>query len=115
MSAPSAPRIRADQFGGLIRVMWRAVDDATDYNIYVDSAPNPTGIEDSVADDEVEDNGWFIWWSGVQLGQVFVRVKALNALAEESAYSNEVYRYITSEGDGQTTDPSPALEFRQRI
>lgn len=114
MTAPSAPRItNVRQNGGLVTVWWRPVDGATDYNVYLDSNPNPTLVEDSLVDDDVE-NGWMVWESTLQLGQVFIRIKALNALAEESAYSNEVYRYITSGTDDQQMVLQPGIDIYRR-
>lgn len=111
MTAPAAPRISAvRQNGGFVRISWAEVQDATDYNIYLDSAPAPTGLEDSVSDAEGEGNGYFEWWSPEQIGQVYIRITALNALAEESAYSNEVYRYMTSDSDGMSDIPAPLTE-----
>jgi hypothetical protein len=99
MTAPAAPVIYSRQNSGFVVLRWREVDGATDYNIYMGDTTAPTGIEDSVSDAEVEPNGWFIWTSVEQIGQVHVRVTALNALAEESAYSNERYHYMNSESD----------------
>lgn len=98
MAAPSAPRIRVYNTGEEVRVAWRAVDDATDYNIYLDEVPNPAGVEDSVADDEVEEDGSFVWFSEPQSGHVYVYVTALNALAEESDPSNEVHKFVAVTG-----------------
>lgn len=111
MTAPAAPVIRSRQNAGFIRLAWREVPDATDYNIYMGDTPEPTGIEDQLSDTDVEDNGWFIWTSTEQIGQVHVRVTALNAGAEESAYSNERYHYMNSEQDGMRipNDPTSAL------
>jgi hypothetical protein len=90
--------------GGNIRVAWKAVDDATDYNVYMGDAVNPAGIEDSVADSEAEADGSFVWWSTEQAGFVYVRVTALNSLAEESAYSNERYFYMRQDTENTPTD-----------
>src|SRR5690348_1158906 len=106
MTAPAAPRIYVAQWGGMIRLRWAEVETATDYNVYMGDTTAPTGLEDSVADDEMEPDGWFVWWSTEQAGPIFVRVTALNALAEESAYSNEAFRYITSNQDGQQVPAS---------
>lgn len=114
MTAPAAPVIRAANVDGYtLRVMWRPVDDATDYNIYLGDTLHPTGLEDSVADGEAEPNGWFIWFSTVQTGQVFVRVTALNALAEESAYSNE--RSAAFQGAGENIQPTQALDHVRKL
>lgn len=111
MAAPEAPVIKAIQTGGgQVRVTWYEVPDATDYNIYFGDTPNPTGIEDSVSDSEVEDNGLFRWFSDpVYAGHVYVRVTALNAMAEESAYSNEKGFYL-NESNVQSQNPTRALD-----
>lgn len=105
MAAPDAPVIRAWQSGELIRLSWEAVPGATDYNIYLGPSQNPTGLEDTVADDEALADGSFEWWSGPVVGLNYVRITALNALAEESAYSNQKSTYIGGDAD---VVPTPA-------
>jgi hypothetical protein len=107
MTAPASPTISyVRQNGGKVRIAWREVPDATDYNIYLGPTTAPTGLEDSVNFTEEEPNGWFVWWSGPEAAQVFIRITALNALAEESGYSNEVFRSVTSGSDTQDI-PAP--------
>ena len=101
MTAPAAPVIRARQNGGgLIRVSWLAVATATDYNLYMGAAASPTGLEDSIPDDDALADGTFEYWTvGQPTGPVWLRLTALNVLAEESAYSNEIQvnvRYDTN-------------------
>jgi hypothetical protein len=116
MTAPAAPTIYVRQNGGMVRVAWREVDTATDYNVYLGPDSSPTGLEDSVNDAEGQANGWFVWYSGPEAGGTFVRVTALNALAEESAYSNQVYRYVDSEADTQQVpdDETHALQMQRK-
>lgn len=110
MTAPASPTISyVRQNGGLVRIAWREVEDATDYNIYLGPDTEPVGLEDSVSDAEIEPGGWFLWWSGPEVGQVYIRITALNSLAEESGYSNEVYRFITSTVDDQDI-PAPLTQ-----
>ena len=115
MTAPAAPIIYADQFGGLVLIRWRPVDTATDYNVYLGSDPAPAGLEDSVADEEAEPNGWFRWYSGVQVGQVFIQVTALNVGAEESDRSNQRYLYMTSASDQEGSGLTPAADINRKL
>lgn len=107
MAAPSAPRIYVRQDGTRVYVRWQPVDTATDYNLYVGDTPNPTGIEDSITDDELGSDGWFFDITGVQSGPTYVRLTALNALAQESAYSNEVQ--VNPSGAGASNSPTKAV------
>lgn len=117
MTAPSAPIIGARQVGGMLRLCWREVDNATDYNVYMDSHTAPTRLEDSVNFSEVlSSGGWFVWYSNYEVGQLFARVTALNALAQESGYSNEVYRVINSDTDTNPMDsPTQALDINRKL
>ena len=111
MTAPAAPVIHAIQTGGgNIRVRWHAVDDATDYNVYLGDTPSPTGLEAEISEAEVESDGSFIWWSAEEVGFIYVRVTALNSLAEESAYSNERSFYMNASNDIIRSGPTPALD-----
>lgn len=113
MSAPSAPTIRVRQFGGFLRVAWRVVENATDYNIYLGDTTAPTGLEDQLSDSDEGPSGWMVWYSPIQIGKVFVRVTALNAQAEESAYSNECFRYMTSGWDNAQTPHEDTSSLNQ--
>lgn len=107
MTAPSAPILNMKQYGGKVRLAWRPVDSAIDYNVYMGSATAPVGLEDSVNFSEAAANGWFIWWTTTpQAGGVFARITALNVGAEESAYSNEKYVYISEVGPPLELDPA---------
>lgn len=107
MTAPSAPRISANQDGTLIYVRWRPVADATDYQIYVEEAGLARGIEAQLTDLDVNTDGWFFHIVGPYAGVVTVDVTALNAGAEESAASNTVQKNLR--GAGETVFPSDAL------
>lgn len=107
MTAPAAPVIRAWQTtGGLLRLSWEAVFGATSYNVYLGDAQNPTGLEDQVLENEASADGSFVWYSPVQVGTVYVRITAVNALAEESGYSNQ--KTTTFMGQSSFDEPTPA-------
>jgi len=108
MTAPAAPTIKVRQDGTVIYVRWQPVLDATDYNLYVKEAGLDWGIEDSINDSEINGDGWFFDITGPLAGVVNVRLTALNALAEESGYSNEVQ--VNLRGAGATVIPTDALQ-----
>ncbi len=107
MTAPAAPRIYVRQNGSRIYVRWQPVVEATDYNLYVGDTVHPTGIEDSIEDDELGSDGWFFDITSEQAGIIYVRMTALNALAEESGYSNEVQ--VNLRGESPNNQPTNAL------
>lgn len=107
MAAPSAPHIVVRQNGTRIYVRWRPASGATDYNLYVGEAPNPTEIEDQIAEGELGSDGWFFDITSEQAGVTYVRVTAVNALDEESDYSNEVQ--VNLRGGSPMNQPSDAL------
>lgn len=98
MTAPAAPRISANQDGQLIYVRWRPVDDATDYNLYVQEAGGSRGIEAQLNELDVNEDGWFFQIVGPYAGVVQVDVTALNDLAEESVPSNVVQKNLMGAG-----------------
>ena len=100
MSAPEVPKIHVAQNGGRVRVRWQGVTGATYYNVYLGEGRDPTTVEDVVLL-AAEEAPWFTWWSDSYAGSVFVRVTALNALDEESDYSNQKCVTVTSGSDGQ--------------
>jgi hypothetical protein len=108
MSAPTSPTIKVRQDGHKVYVRWLPVDTATDYQLYVKEAGGDWGVEDSISDSEINPDGWFFDITGPLAGVVNVRLTALNALAEESDYSNEVQ--VNLRGAGATVHPTDALQ-----
>jgi hypothetical protein len=90
MTAPSAPTIKVRQDGTSIYVRWQPVLNATDYTLYLKDEGGVFGVEDSIPDDDLYSDGWFFTVTRPQAGIVYVKLTALNALAEESAASNIV-------------------------
>lgn len=90
MTAPAAPHIHVRTNGTDIYVRFRPVLDATDYKLYVGDDPAPTGLEADIPDDDIEEDGWFLYVVTNEVGVTYVRATALNVGAEESGYSNEV-------------------------
>lgn len=107
MTAPAAPSIRARQDGTSIYVRWLPVLTATDYNLYVSEAGGAFGIQSQFEDDDMGDDGWYFTVETPFAGIVEVKATALNALAEESGYSNTVQLNLM--GGGSQDDPSDAL------
>jgi hypothetical protein len=92
MTAPASPTIRVHCDGvGRIIVRWRAVDGATDYNIYLDSVDPPSGLEDELDEGDEYSNGVFVWYSTPYAESLYVGVTALNLAAEESALSTTTH------------------------
>ena len=108
MSVPSSPTIFVRQDGTRIYVRWLPVLGATDYKLYVLEAGGAWGLEDDIAYSEINSDGWFFDITGPLAGVVNVRLTALNALAEESDYSNEVQ--VNLRGAGATVHPTDALQ-----
>jgi hypothetical protein len=107
MAAPSAPDYRLKQFGGKLRIAWRDVSGATDYNVYLGDTQSTLGIEDAVNYTEAQSNGWFVWWSPtIASALTFVKVTALSALAEESTGTVRQV-WVTSDCDAMTGTRPP--------
>ena len=91
MTAPAAPVIYGRFDGSKVRVRWQPVPNATDYKVYAGGTTNPSGLEDDVADDDLEAGGsWFVSQFLVDEVPLFIAVTALNVGAEESVHSNEL-------------------------
>ena len=106
MAAPNAPRIIVRQDGTVIYVRWLPVPDATDYYLYLQEAGGAWGVEDSIPDDDIEDDGRFVYITGPQAGVVNVKMTALNVLAEESADSD--VHQVNLRGRGPEVRPTSA-------
>lgn len=108
MTAPAAPVIKAHGNGSGDRVIvrWKPVDDATDYNLYVDDGLFD-GIEDQFEDGDVSADGVFHVYTGPQTGYIEVYVTALNAGAEESDPSNRVHVILSGAGQDHSSVPTP--------
>lgn len=108
MTAPTAPTIRVRFNGTTIRVLWQPVESATDYKLYAGAAAAPTGLEADIPDADEGADGWFQYSFVPEDMTTYVRLTALNLLAEESGYSNEV-RVMASgsvgASHGQRSDP----------
>lgn len=89
MAAPSAPVIRLRSSGWALRVAWRPVEDATDYNLYVTDDGTGPGIEAQFDENDLGGDGWYHYTFRPDGTFIDVYVTALNALAEESDPSNE--------------------------
>ena len=103
MAAPSAPVISAIQTGkGFVRVRWDDVPTALHYNLYVGDTTAPVGLEDTISEADIGIDGRFTYFVPLeQIGQTYLRLTALNALGEESAYSNERHLNMTIDVDSQ--------------
>lgn len=109
MTAPAAPEYRLKQFGGKLRIAWRDVSGATDYNVYLGDTQASLGVEDGVNYTEVLANGWFVWWSPtIQSALTFVKVTALNAQAEESIGTVRSV-WVNSDSDARGGERPPSL------
>jgi hypothetical protein len=89
MAAPAPPVINARCDGYKVRVFWRPVDTATDYNVYYSDELAAAGIEaqlDSAID--ISPSGWFHYTFVPEGSIIQVYVTSLNIGAEESAASN---------------------------
>jgi hypothetical protein len=94
MTAPSAPHIWVRTDGIALYVRWLPVLDAVNYNLYVGETAAPSGLEDTIPDDDIETDGWFLYvFDPHIIGHCYVRLTALNAGDEESAAS-EVYKFL---------------------
>lgn len=91
MTAPSAPRIIVHTDGITLRVSWKPVLNATDYKLYVGSAPAPTGLEADISDDGDGLGPWLQYDFVPDDTDSYLRMTALNVGAEESAYSTEYH------------------------
>lgn len=70
-----------------VRVLWRVVDEATDYNLYVEDDGGVAGIEAQFDENDATD-GWFHYTFRPDGSRLAIYVTALNVLAEESDPSN---------------------------
>lgn len=113
MTAPSAPRILVRQDGHQIYVRWLPVGDATDYNLYLSEGLEAFGIEAQFADTDIEMDGWFFYITAPYAGVVTAKMTALNALAEESSYSNSVQVNLTGGGAEGRTPTSAVTHIRK--
>jgi hypothetical protein len=100
MTAPAAPTIQARTDGSKVYLRWKAVAGAATYNVYASDVTAPTAQVQSglTATD---------WGQAVVLpldAAPFLRMTAVNAGAEESAYSNEVH--FTMNGPGASFPPT---------
>lgn len=110
MTAPSAPYILVRTDGTSLYVRWQPVLNATDYNLYLSEFGGAFGVEAQFDDTDVNDDGWFFYISAPFAGQVNIKMTALNVLAEESGYSNEVQRNLSGGGGGMSPNsPTAAL------
>lgn len=106
MAAPSAPHIYAASDGTNILVRWQPVPDATDYNVYVAEQGGDFGIEEQVAEADIEADDWFrVYLTGL-VGPADVKVTALNGDEEESGFSNRKQFGLSGQADNE---PTPAL------
>lgn len=90
MTAPAAPviRVRASH-PTAVRVLFQPVVGATNYNLYADTVTGPTTL---VANYVVAYSGdWYQITFNTRAEGIYIRLTAVNAGAEESAYSNEVH------------------------
>lgn len=95
MTAPAAPVLRVNSNGWTLRCRWRPVDNATDYRLYVGEATSPSGIEAEFDELDMGSDGWYHFTFRPDDQVSFLYLTALNALAEESAASNEVRVELT--------------------
>jgi hypothetical protein len=112
MAAPSAPHITVRQDGYRIYVRWRPIPTATDYTLYLQEPGGAWGVEDTIPDDDIEDDGWFFYITSPQAGPMNVKLTASNVGAEESAASNEVQ--VNLRGAGVEVTPTSALNAYRR-
>lgn len=99
MTAPSAPVITVRTDGSKAYVNWRPVTGAATYNLYEgDTAAPTTAIRTGLTATD---------WGRVAVicgSPSFLRLTAVNAGAEESAYSNEVR--VMAAGPGPSRIPA---------
>lgn len=106
MTAPAAPVIHAHDVGGAIRLHFPAVAGAATYDVYADGVTAPTVTI-------------LTGQTGIDITfqpltePTFIRVKAINAGAEASAYSNEV-RVGTSEAGRHLNQSDPFGAYHSR-
>lgn len=91
MTAPAAPSPSTAQNGkGVVRISWKAVPTATSYQVFLGSTPHPTSVTATVLSSAALSDGTFQYWAVRSTGAyTYVRMKAVNAGAEASAYSTE--------------------------
>lgn len=95
MTAPAAPTIRAHCDSFKVRLLWRPVETATDYNVYYADELAAAGVEAQLDELDLGSDGWYHYTFVPDGTIVTVYVTALNALAEESAASNERDFYLS--------------------
>lgn len=106
MTAPSAPVITVRSDGSKVRVRFPLVAGATTYNIYSGPSTAPTTAEVTGA------TGSDVTFIPAD-ADAYIRATAVNAGAEESAYSNEVRVQTTGPGHRHTvSDPYGAYDRR---
>lgn len=107
MTAPAAPVIRVHALGTAVRIDLTAVSGAATYDVYEAGTTAPTTL--------LQAGFTTLPITLVPLNEPsFIRVKAVNAGAEASAYSNEV---MVGQGSGNgnrltTHDPFGAYDHR---
>jgi hypothetical protein len=84
MTAPAAPTLRVHSNGSTVRVTWRPVLDATDYDLYYADEVSDAGIEAQFDENDLGSDGWYHYTFMPTGSIIALYLTAFNAGAEES-------------------------------